>query len=495
MKRALKFFLFVIMVVTFVGAVNALGNNENQITIDVMYGPYGSDYTFVSGDNINKEDLYFAYISNKNTGYPETLSADIINDKSRDDIGFIMEKELFGHKNFLMQGDTYVVIYEGLSESEFDMIDNGESLNKELSRISEPIKINDTKLLTAGERVDVIYFDDFIHIFLEGYMGSFEGNVNYKVDKIISESQTEKIENDESSVIEDVYQVAKQNLEPIIQGRALKDDYYWAIPTGQIIDNLEEGYYYLYVEIDSQNGKYISYDGISLFEIRNDEETKEISEIYFDDSDKYIQISLVTGLGDPDADEVRPGRVVGYLMEPERADGYDFAGWCTDQSCNNMIEPWMEATADIPRTLYAKWVKNNFNMNIVTSYRVRNNIFLVVPQNTKISNFDLSSGYSAVYEKHTDSNESRNIVATGDHIKITHDESSDTKTFSIIVFADANGDGVINSGDLYSIVAHLINRNKLRGALVEAADANHDDDINSGDLFKIQSFLIGKTTL
>ena len=59
-----------------------------------------------------------------------------------------------------------------------------------------------------------------------------------------------------------------------------------------------------------------------------------------------------------------------------------------------------------------------------------------------------------------------------------------------MVLADANGDGKINSGDLYAIVSHLIPVDKLTGVKEKAADANGDGRVNSGDLTWICQYLI-----
>ena len=56
-----------------------------------------------------------------------------------------------------------------------------------------------------------------------------------------------------------------------------------------------------------------------------------------------------------------------------------------------------------------------------------------------------------------------------------------------------NGDGLINSGDLFATQKYLLNKSELSEAAKNAADANRDGKINSGDLFAIQKHLIKKT--
>lgn len=63
--------------------------------------------------------------------------------------------------------------------------------------------------------------------------------------------------------------------------------------------------------------------------------------------------------------------------------------------------------------------------------------------------------------------------------------------YTIAVVGDANSDGKINSGDLFSVQKYLLNKNDLSDVMKIAMDANNDSKINSGDLFRIQKYLLG----
>lgn len=68
--------------------------------------------------------------------------------------------------------------------------------------------------------------------------------------------------------------------------------------------------------------------------------------------------------------------------------------------------------------------------------------------------------------------------------------------FTAIKIGDGNGDGKINSGDLFATQKYLLGKSKdLDKVYIKAIDANKDSKNNSGDLFIIQKYLLGKTNL
>ena len=67
--------------------------------------------------------------------------------------------------------------------------------------------------------------------------------------------------------------------------------------------------------------------------------------------------------------------------------------------------------------------------------------------------------------------------------------------YTIVMLGDANGDGKINSGDLFSIQKSLIQNATVEEYIRKSMDANKDQKINSGDLFTIQKHLLGKGSI
>lgn len=79
-------------------------------------------------------------------------------------------------------------------------------------------------------------------------------------------------------------------------------------------------------------------------------------------------------------------------------------------------------------------------------------------------------------------------IGTGYKLK----DKANNKEYTLIVLGDANGDGIINSGDLLKIQKHLLKVISLDNTSYGiASDVTNDKVINSGDLLRIQKFLLG----
>lgn len=86
------------------------------------------------------------------------------------------------------------------------------------------------------------------------------------------------------------------------------------------------------------------------------------------------------------------------------------------------------------------------------------------------------------------------VLATGDKVTITSGEES--KTFTVVIYGDLNGDGIINSGDLLKMRQHLIGTITLKNEFNIAANLTKTDAvINSGDLLKLRQHLIGSALI
>lgn len=111
-----------------------------------------------------------------------------------------------------------------------------------------------------------------------------------------------------------------------------------------------------------------------------------------------------------------------------------------------------------------------------------------------ISGFDLGSDansfnklLNSVYPKAVSQISENKVLYTGMNIKIT---SGITSNYTVVIYGDNNGDGVIDILDLLKIQKHLLEVNKLKNAYLNASDINKDGNVDIIDLLKIQKHIL-----
>lgn len=111
-----------------------------------------------------------------------------------------------------------------------------------------------------------------------------------------------------------------------------------------------------------------------------------------------------------------------------------------------------------------------------------------------ISGFDLGSDansfnklLNSVYPKAVSEIPENKILHTGMNVKITSGISSN---YTVVIYGDNNGDGVIDILDLLKIQKHLLGVNKLKDAYFNASDVNKDGLIDIIDLLKMRKHIL-----
>ena len=143
-------------------------------------------------------------------------------------------------------------------------------------------------------------------------------------------------------------------------------------------------------------------------------------------------------------------------------------------------------------TLYAQW--GEAIQYEIEEYDVDedNKTIDMIPISTTVEDFkkniELGENYTVVIDSKTV--EDKQLLYTGGKTKIYKDGEL-YKEFTNIVRGDINGDGVINSADLFKVRQHLLSVITLSDAYFSASDINSDDIINSADLFKVRQHLLG----
>ena len=170
-----------------------------------------------------------------------------------------------------------------------------------------------------------------------------------------------------------------------------------------------------------------------------------------------------------------------------------FVGWYTD---SNFTIPYdFNEILNINTTLYAKWQSTEIDIDSISDYYLIGR-YIVIGNKVRRNQLTVDSQYSISHEIGSGKPSTNEYVGTGDLITVTNKSDSNiTQTYTVVVLGDTNGDGEVNSGDLYFIQLHLLDKRILTSSYYVGANANIDDDVNSGDLYVIQRYLVGKGTL
>ena len=85
------------------------------------------------------------------------------------------------------------------------------------------------------------------------------------------------------------------------------------------------------------------------------------------------------------------------------------------------------------------------------------------------------------------------ILSTGDTVTIT--SNKETKTYTVIIYGDVNGDGKITAVDYMRIKNNILGVTSLAGAYRRAADANKDNKVAATDYMRIKNYILGISTI
>lgn len=78
---------------------------------------------------------------------------------------------------------------------------------------------------------------------------------------------------------------------------------------------------------------------------------------------------------------------------------------------------------------------------------------------------------------------------TGDKVIIT--SNNETKEYTVIIYGDATGDGLVSIADLLRVQKRILGQLDLSEPYVKATDVNHDSRTDIADLLKVQKKILG----
>ncbi len=83
-------------------------------------------------------------------------------------------------------------------------------------------------------------------------------------------------------------------------------------------------------------------------------------------------------------------------------------------------------------------------------------------------------------------------IGTGTKINIKKPNDEIICTYSIVVSGDVNGDGIVDSMDMYNTIQHILENKVLENVLFKAGDTNSDLKIDSMDMYNIIQIILKK---
>ncbi len=87
------------------------------------------------------------------------------------------------------------------------------------------------------------------------------------------------------------------------------------------------------------------------------------------------------------------------------------------------------------------------------------------------------------------------LMKTGDRIQILSSNGVVCFSYTVLIYGDVNGDGMINISDLIKVRNHILGDNPLTDVFALAGNVNRDSYINISDLIKIRNHILGETPL
>ena len=118
---------------------------------------------------------------------------------------------------------------------------------------------------------------------------------------------------------------------------------------------------------------------------------------------------------------------------------------------------------------------------------------------TKVSDFvknlNIVGGYAQVKNASGANKQNRAVVATGDTVSIYYDNGTQYAKWTVLIYGDVNGDGIISNSDRIMIRNHVLNLNKLSGIYFDAADVNKDKQVSNTDGVLVRNHNLGLSSI
>ncbi len=179
---------------------------------------------------------------------------------------------------------------------------------------------------------------------------------------------------------------------------------------------------------------------------------------------------------------------IGAPISPTR-EGYKFAGWYKDANCRNNWNFYTDIVTG-EMTLYAKWIRVIANISVIngeTSVIDDYNQF-IFGLKCGITKTDFESNYVSITgNARLEYSTAPESLGTGSEVYLVNSITNEVlQTFTIVIFGDVNGDGIIDTNDADTIIdignyALLQWDNVTGAAFIMAGDLFRDGIIDEND--------------
>lgn len=231
---------------------NFLGD-FSKITFNVEFGSFSSVKVKVKNAVFNKKEYsYYAFISKETNDSRTSKDESILYPSYNDD----------GTVEFYITGTKANEIFETSGKNYLYIIAKDKELNERI--ILQNIELEEIKLPDLGKRLDIFLYDENKTIVSNTVGISADRKITYKIGKITSNDVLRTFKNDSST------KAFSKLLEYAKGAEYLKTGYTTANGESFNLTNdiklEEDSYYFIYMIAEDENGKYIEFEDVAIYE-------------------------------------------------------------------------------------------------------------------------------------------------------------------------------------------------------------------------------------
>lgn len=231
---------------------NYLGD-FSKITFNVEFANFSSVKVTAKNAVFNKENYtYYAFISKKTNDSRTSKDESILYPSYNDD----------GTVEFYITGTKANEIFETSGKNYLYIIAKDKEANEKI--ILQNIELENIKLPDLGKRLDIFLYDENKTIVSNTVGISADRKITYKIGKITSNDVLRTFKNDSST------KAFSKLLEYAKGAKYLKTGYTTANGESFNLTNdiklEEDAYYFIYMIAEDENGKYIEFEDVAIYE-------------------------------------------------------------------------------------------------------------------------------------------------------------------------------------------------------------------------------------